>query len=65
MRSSTLLPCGSFENQSYGWGIHCDADGRVALYGVESPEYAHFVSSARRGRDGAPLTVKYAMRSKR
>lgn len=26
----------------YGWGIHHDREGRVALYGVESSEYAAF-----------------------
>jgi hypothetical protein len=26
----------------YGWGIHHDAEGRVALVPVESPEYAAF-----------------------
>lgn len=22
-----------------GWGIHCDKDGKIALYGVETPQY--------------------------
>lgn len=26
----------------YGWGLHHDAEGRVALVPVESPEYAAF-----------------------
>ena len=25
--------------KTYGWGIHHDADGRVAIYAMESPEY--------------------------
>ncbi|HEY0838987.1 MAG TPA: DUF6157 family protein, partial [Vulgatibacter sp.] len=42
----------------YGWGIHSDAEGRVALYGMESPEYRTLAS-------GEDVTVTYAMRSKR
>jgi hypothetical protein len=43
----------------YGWGIHYDADGRVAIYGVETPEYREFLNrpdlkqvSAMRNRGG-------------
>ncbi len=25
--------------KQHGWGLHFDEDGKVALYGVESPEY--------------------------
>jgi hypothetical protein len=32
MRASDLT-------KRYGWGIHFDGEGRMALYGVESPEY--------------------------
>lgn len=42
----------------YGWGIHADSAGRVALYGVETPEYESFAS----GERGA---VVRAMRSKK
>lgn len=42
----------------YGWGIHHDADGRVALVAVESGEYASLQS------DPAIACVK-AMRSRR
>ena len=49
----------------YGWGIHADARGRVALYGVDTPEYAKFVSGQRRSESGKPITVKRAMRSSR
>ncbi len=51
LRSSALA-------KRYGWGIHSDAEGRVALVAVESPEYQQFASSA---------TLKHlkAMRSKR
>jgi hypothetical protein len=37
LRSSPL-------SKRYGWGIHSDAEARVALYGVESPEYEAFIS---------------------
>lgn len=23
----------------YGWGVHCDEQGKVAIYGCETPEY--------------------------
>lgn len=35
LRSSPL-------GKTYGWGIHCDEKARVALYPVESKEYARF-----------------------
>jgi Family of unknown function (DUF6157) len=47
----------------YGWGIHADAGSRVALYAVESPDYATLAGGE--GLDGEPLTVKKAMRSTR
>lgn len=28
----------------YGWGIHHDKDGKVALYGCETPKYEEFLS---------------------
>src|SRR6266567_6866420 len=31
----------------YGWGIHNDADGKVALVAVESPEYKRLVKDPR------------------
>lgn len=44
--------------KSYGWGIHCNEEGKLALYGVETSEYQRFI---------ADETVKKlkAMRSKR
>lgn len=42
----------------YGWGIHHDEDGKVALYAIESDDYATFV------RDPGIKHLK-AMRSSR
>jgi hypothetical protein len=57
LRSSDL-------GKRYGWGIHADADGRVAAYGVESPEYQAFASGVS-PVDGSPVKVTAAMRSSR
>ena len=51
--------------KKYGWGIHSDAEGRVALYGVETAEYRELASGKRPGKNGQPVTVKFAMRSRR
>jgi hypothetical protein len=51
--------------KKHGWGIHSDAEGRVALYGVETEEYKELVSGERLGSNGKPVTVKRAMRSRR
>ncbi|WP_281279667.1 DUF6157 family protein [Paenibacillus lentus] len=31
--------------KKYGFGIHYDAEGRIAIYGMETPEYERFVQS--------------------
>ena len=56
LRSSDL-------GKRYGWGIHADADGRLALYGVESHEYGRLLD----GRDpfGDCVAVTRAMRRSR
>ena len=56
LRSSDL-------GKRYGWGIHADAEGRLAVYGVDTPEYAALAE----GTDaaGRPVKVTAAMRSKR
>ncbi len=61
---STGRPClrASGLGKKYGWGIHCDEKGRLALYAVESPEYSALVQQGE--RDGTPALVK-AMRSSR
>ncbi len=53
-------PClrASALGKRYGWGIHSDASGRVALYAMESEDYQRLANDA---------TLKHikAMRSKR
>jgi len=44
--------------KSYGWGVHCNEEGRVALYGMGTAEYQRFIA------DGTIKKLK-AMRSKR
>lgn len=45
--------------KKFGWGVHHDAKGRIAIYGAESEEYRRFA----KGVDG--VAVFNAMRSKR
>ena len=47
----------------YGWGIHADEHGRLALVGRETPEYQQL--SAGRTPEGGEVTVVKAMRSAR
>lgn len=54
LRSSDLA-------KRYGWGIHSDHDGRVAIYAVGTPEYESL--AAGRAPDGRPVTVRPALRS--
>lgn len=42
----------------YGWGVHCNEQGRVALYAVDSPEYSRLIKDK-------TLTQTRAMRTKR
>lgn len=42
----------------YGFGIHFDSDGKVAIYGMETPEYKKFIADRN-------LKKVKAMRSKR
>lgn len=44
--------------KKFGWGLHFDADGRVAIYGVGSPEYQGFV-------DNRSISQLKAMRTRR
>ena len=49
----------------YGWGIHADSTGRIALVAVETAAYAEFVSGRRRGGSGSPTTCTEALRRSR
>lgn len=56
--------------KKYGWGIHADQDGRIALYAVDSAEYAQFATgkplkSATHHAADSAVTVVKAMRSSR
>jgi hypothetical protein len=55
-------PClrASMLPKKYGWGVHYDQQGRIALYGMESEEYRQFTEAG----DGGP-TLLNAMRNKR
>lgn len=44
--------------KTYGWGVHCDAEGKIAMFGAETKEYQNFLA------DSAIKKVK-AMRSSR
>ena len=56
LRSSDL-------GKRYGWGIHADPDGRLAVYAVGSDAYASLAAGV--APDGSPVTVTAAMRSAR
>lgn len=28
----------------YGWGVHCDGNGKVAIYGVETSDYLQYIN---------------------
>lgn len=50
----------------YGWGIHSDEQGRVAIYGVETEEYRRLAAGeSLAGEAGAVTVITRAMRSKR
>lgn len=53
-------PClrASALTKRYGWGVHSDKDGKVALYGSETPEYKQFKTDSK-------LEVVKAMKSAR
>ena len=51
LRSSPLT-------KRYGWGIHCNHEGKIALYGKDSDAYKHFSEDKR-------LKITKAMRSKK
>lgn len=50
---ASLLP------KKYGWGVHYDEQGRIAIYPMESAEYQDFT------RPEGDISLLYALRSKR
>jgi len=54
-------PClrASMLPKKYGWGVHYDEQGRIALYGAQAPEYQRFV------QPDSGVTVLNAMRNKK
>ena len=44
--------------KKYGWGIHHDPEGRIAVYGVETDDYRAFIAAD-------DMTVVKAMRASR
>lgn len=44
--------------KQFGWGIHFDSDGKIALYGIETQQYQHFI-------DDSNLKKVKAMRTSR
>ena len=44
--------------KTYGWGVHSNSEGKVAIYGVESSEYSQMLKNS-------DIEKKKAMRSKR
>jgi len=49
--------------RTYGWGIHFDATGRVALYGRETEEYRRFSAPGATTSDGQPIVQERALRA--
>jgi len=45
----------------YGWGIHADAEGRLALVGMETDAYRRFVAGEERAGSGEPVALTRAM----
>ncbi|APW61296.1 DUF6157 family protein [Paludisphaera borealis] len=46
--------------KKHGWGVHHDAEGRIAIYGVETAAYQRFADGSIEG-----ISVVAAMRTKR
>lgn len=47
--------------KTWGWGVHADAEGKVALFGRESAAYVSFVGGV--AGDGSAVAVTRAMRN--
>lgn len=55
LRSSDL-------GKKWGWGIHADQEGRVAVHAIASPDYQQLCSGV--AADGRTVKVRAAMRSR-
>jgi hypothetical protein len=55
-------PClrASMLPKKYGWGVHYNSEGKIAIYGMESPEYRKFLEDT-----GGNVKLLAAMRNKR
>lgn len=42
----------------YGWGIHCDSNGKMALYGVETEAYQKYINDTKVKKVKAMRTSK-------
>ena len=58
LRSSPL-------GKRYGWGIHADADGRVALVGVGTTKNTEYVEGRQQASSSDPVRMVKAMRNAR
>lgn len=56
-RPHACLRCSPLAKR-YGWGLHHDADGKVSIYAVDSPDYRRFMTDQ-------TLTIVPAMRNRR
>ena len=50
--------------KKFGWGVHYDSEGRIALYAMESPEYQAWASGERTSDGEGPKLLR-AMRNKK
>ncbi|MGG6310607.1 DUF6157 family protein [Paenibacillus macerans] len=46
--------------KKYGWGVHYDENGKIAIYGMDSPAYLRFASG-----EGGKVKVLSGMRTSR
>jgi hypothetical protein len=46
--------------KKYGWGVHYDAEGKLAIYGVETADYQRFADGKVKG-----VKLVAALRSQR
>jgi hypothetical protein len=49
----------SAPTKRYGWGAHYNEAGKIALYGMESEQYAQFVAAAETGKTKLLAAFRY------